>query len=230
MPERLPTRHTKMTGRSRSIVSASAVRRSSSTCRVPATRPASRSDCSRTSMTVQPSSRRRRSTSAASSWWSDSANVLTGQRLQSAYRRTELTMDVELGELKQRQRQMWATGDFPSVARRLDVGEDVVDAAEIERGMEILDVAAGSGNAAIRAAREGAKVIASDLTPELFDAGRRNAADAGVELDWVEADAEHLPFEDACFDRVLSTFGAMFAPRHDRTASELSRVTKPGGR
>jgi SAM-dependent methyltransferase len=140
-------------------------------------------------------------------------------------------MSVDLGELKQRQRQMWASGDFPSVAKRIaSVGEDVVEAAEIEPGMEVLDVAAGAGNAAIPAAREGGKVIASDLTPELFDAGRRTAAQAGVELEWVEADAEDLPFDEGRFDRVLSTFGAMFAPRHDRTASELSRVTKPGGR
>jgi ubiquinone/menaquinone biosynthesis C-methylase UbiE len=133
-------------------------------------------------------------------------------------------------EIKERHRQMWASGDYPSVADRIaDVGEAVVQAAEVGPGQEVLDVAAGAGNASIPAAVAGAKVTASDLTPELFDAGRAKAAAAGVELDWVQADAEDLPFEDASFDRVLSTFGAMFAPRHQQTADELARVCRPGG-
>ena len=95
--------------------------------------------------------------------------------------------------------------------------------------MEVLDVAAGTGNVAVRAAATGAAVIASDLTPALFEAGRRRAEAAGVELEWVEADAEELPFEDGRFDAVLSTFGVMFAPRHEVAAAELVRVCKPGG-
>ena len=94
----------------------------------------------------------------------------------------------------------------------------------------VLDIAAGSGNAAIQAAQRGASVVASDLTPELFVAGRRRAEAAGVELEWVEADAEELPFEDASFDVALSTFGIMFAPRQSVAAAELARVVKPGGR
>jgi ubiquinone/menaquinone biosynthesis C-methylase UbiE len=95
--------------------------------------------------------------------------------------------------------------------------------------MEVLDVAAGSGNVAIPAAETGARVVASDLTPELFEGGRRRAEAAGVEIEWVEADAEDLPFEDGRFDMVLSTFGTMFAPRHQIAADEAVRVTKPGG-
>lgn len=93
----------------------------------------------------------------------------------------------------------------------------------------MLDVAAGSGNAAIPAAEAGAIVTASDLTPELFAAGRRIAAERGVELEWVEADAESLPFADGSFDVVMSCVGAMFAPHHQVVADELIRVCRPGG-
>src|SRR5690606_26015107 len=89
---------------------------------------------------------------------------------------------------------------------------------------------AGTGNAAIRAAEAGGVVTALDLTPEMFEAGRRRAAEAGVEISWVEGDAEALPFDDASFDVVLSTFGVMFAPRHAVAARELVRVLRPGGR
>ena len=134
-------------------------------------------------------------------------------------------------EIKARQRAMWASGDFPRVSRATvaPVGPVLVQAAGVGPGMRVLDVAAGAGNTAIPAAVAGASVVASDLTPELFEAGRAAAAEAGVELEWVEADAEALPFEDASFDAVLSSFGAMFAPRHDLTAAELLRVCRPGG-
>ena len=95
--------------------------------------------------------------------------------------------------------------------------------------MRVLDVAAGTGNASIPAAKLGAQVTASDLTPELFDAGRRRAEAEGVELEWVEADAEHLPFDDESYDVVMSSIGAMFAPHHQDVADELVRVCKPGG-
>jgi len=104
-----------------------------------------------------------------------------------------------------------------------------VRACGVRAGQRVLDVAAGSGNAAIPAAALGATVTASDLTPELFDAGRRIAAERGVDLDWVEADAEALPFDDGSFDVVMSCVGAMFAPRHQVTADELVRVCRPGG-
>jgi SAM-dependent methyltransferase len=111
----------------------------------------------------------------------------------------------------------------------LPLGPRLVEAAGIGPGMRVLDVAAGTGNAAIPAAETGAEVTASDLTPELFEAGRERAAAAGVELQWVEGDAERLPFEDGSFDVVISSIGAMFAPRHEAVADELVRVCRPGG-
>ncbi|MDQ0895078.1 class I SAM-dependent methyltransferase [Agromyces ramosus] len=134
--------------------------------------------------------------------------------------------------LKTRHRTMWASGDYPTLASDLiwELGPRVVDAAEVRPGDRVLDVAAGSGNAAIPAALRGATVVASDLTPELFDVGRRIAAEAGAELEWREADAEALPFPDDEFDVTLSTVGVMFAPFHQAAADELVRVTKSGGR
>jgi SAM-dependent methyltransferase len=106
----------------------------------------------------------------------------------------------------------------------------LVEACGISTGQRVLDVAAGTGNTAIRAAEAGAAVVASDLTPENFPAGRRQAKAHGVELEWVEADAERLPFDDREFDVVTSSFGAMFAPNHQAVADELVRVCRPGGR
>ena len=133
--------------------------------------------------------------------------------------------------LKQKHRAMWASGDYPALASELvqDLGAILVDACGIKPKQRVLDVAAGAGNAAIPAAMMGARVVASDLTPELFDAGRRQAAERGVELEWVEADAEALPFEDHGFDVVTSCTGVMFAPNHQRGADEIVRVCKPGG-
>jgi ubiquinone/menaquinone biosynthesis C-methylase UbiE len=133
--------------------------------------------------------------------------------------------------LKQKHRAMWASGDYPALASELvqDLGAILVDACGIKPKQRVLDVAAGAGNAAIPAAMMGARVVASDLTPELFDAGRRQAADRGVELEWVEADAEALPFEDNGFDVVTSCLGVMFAPHHQAGADEMVRVCKPGG-
>lgn len=133
--------------------------------------------------------------------------------------------------LKAQARETWRSGDYDAVADGIwEVGERVVAHAEVRSGDEVLDVAAGTGNAAIRAAQAGGRVTALDLTPELFEAGRRRAAEAGVEVDWVEGDAEALPFDDERFDVVLSTFGVMFAPRHRVGAAELARVLAPGGR
>ena len=139
--------------------------------------------------------------------------------------------DSKDAELKARHRKMWASGDYPSMVETflLPLGPRLVEACEIGPGMRVLDVAAGTGNASIPAAERGAEVTASDLTPELFEAGRERAAAAGVELDWVEADAELLPFEDGSFDVVISSIGAMFAPHHQAVADELVRVCKPGG-
>jgi len=128
-------------------------------------------------------------------------------------------------------RAMWALGDYHRFAKQTvwDVGPVLVSACGIGAGERVLDVAAGSGNVALRAAEAGAEVVASDLTPENLDAGRREARTLGLELEWVEADAEALPFESGTFDVVTSSFGAMFAPDHQRVADELVRVCKPGG-
>ena len=134
-------------------------------------------------------------------------------------------------ELKARHRSMWASGDYPQMVETFltPLGPRLVDACRIGPGQRVLDVAAGTGNASIPAAQRGAEVVASDLTPELFEAGRRRAADAGVELRWAQADAEHLPFEDESFDVVISSIGVMFAPHHQEAADELVRVCRPGG-
>jgi SAM-dependent methyltransferase len=134
-------------------------------------------------------------------------------------------------ELKARHRAMWASGDYPSMVETflLPLGPRLVEACGIGPGMRVLDVAAGTGNASIPAAQAGADVTASDLTPELLEAGRHRAEAQGLALDWVEADAERLPFEDASFDVVMSSIGAMFAPHHQDVADELVRVCRPGG-
>ncbi len=133
--------------------------------------------------------------------------------------------------LKARHRALWASGNYPAVAAQLipQLGPELVRECGVAEGDRVLDVAAGTGNAAIPAAEAGATVTASDLTPELFDAGRTIAAERGVALDWVEADAEALPFADDSFDVVMSSVGAMFAPHHQATADELVRVCRPGG-
>jgi ubiquinone/menaquinone biosynthesis C-methylase UbiE len=126
---------------------------------------------------------------------------------------------------------MWALGDYHRFASQTvwSLGPVLVEACAIRPGQRVLDVAAGTGNVAIRAAEAGAEVVASDLTPENFEAGRREARARGVELEWVEADAESLPFEDAAFDVVTSALGAIFAPDHQTVADELVRVCRPGG-
>ena len=139
-------------------------------------------------------------------------------------------MSDELAGLKALQRVIWSAGDDDAIAELFwDVGAVVADAAAIEAGMTVLDVATGTGNAAIRAAEAGSEVVGLDLNPELFDDARRREALAGVSVDWIEGDAEALPFDDGSFDRVLSTFGVMFAPRHDVAAAELVRTCRPGG-
>jgi ubiquinone/menaquinone biosynthesis C-methylase UbiE len=146
---------------------------------------------------------------------------------------TTTTVQAEEGDraLKARHRAMWALGDYPALADELipELGRVLTGACRVQPGNTVLDVAAGSGNAAIAAARAGAHVVACDLTPELLDAGRARAAALGVTLEWREADAEALPFADGEFDIVMSCLGVMFAPNHQKSASELVRVCRPGG-
>jgi SAM-dependent methyltransferase len=134
-------------------------------------------------------------------------------------------------EIKARHRAMWAAGDYPSMVETwlLPLGRRLVEACGIDAGMRVLDVGAGTGNASIPAAKRGARVTASDLSPELLEAGRQRAEAEGVELEWAEADAEDLPFDDESYDIVVSAIGAMFAPRHQKVADELVRVCRPGG-
>ncbi len=134
------------------------------------------------------------------------------------------------GDLRARSRADWALGDYAVLAERItDAAELLVERIGVEPGMDVLDVATGTGNAALPAVRRGARVTGLDLVPELLDVARERVADLGFEVEWVEGDAEELPFEGASFDRVLSTFGHMFAPRHERAAAELVRVCRPGG-
>lgn len=134
--------------------------------------------------------------------------------------------------LKAKHRAMWALGDYPALADAIipDLGAVLVDACGVATGDRVLDVAAGTGNAAIPAALAGGRVVATDLTPELLEAGRLRAAGRDAELDWQEADAEALPFDDAAFDVVTSCLGVMFAPHHQASADELVRVCRSGGR
>ena len=140
-------------------------------------------------------------------------------------------LDTADSELKAKHRAMWGKGDYPRMVDTflLPVGQRLVDAARIGPGAKVLDVAAGTGNAAIPAAQRGARVTASDLTPELLEAGSRRPEATGLDLEWVEADAEHLPFDDASYDVVMSAIGVMFAPHHQEAADELVRVCRPGG-
>ncbi len=132
--------------------------------------------------------------------------------------------------LKGRHRAMWASGHYDRVADEIIpvLGERLVASLGITAGERVLDVAAGTGNAAVPAARTGASVVASDLTPELLDIGRTQHPDAGI--DWQVADAEALPWPDATYDVVMSTVGVMFAPHHQAAADEVVRVLRPGGR
>ena len=132
--------------------------------------------------------------------------------------------------IKDGQRTMWSAGDYAAVAERIEgASTDLVDHLGIGEGHEVLDVACGTGNATIPAARTGARVSGLDLTPKLLEIARERAASEGLEIDFVEGDAEQLPYEDGSFDRVMSVFGTMFAPDHARTAAELVRVCRPGG-
>jgi SAM-dependent methyltransferase len=136
----------------------------------------------------------------------------------------------DLLAVKQRQQHAWASGDFHVVAARITlVAERLCDAADLHAGSRVLDVATGSGNAAIAAARLGCTAVGVDYVPSLLERGRLRAAAEGLSVELLDGDAEALPFPDASFDAVTSVFGSMFAPDHERAAAELLRVCRPGG-
>jgi ubiquinone/menaquinone biosynthesis C-methylase UbiE len=136
----------------------------------------------------------------------------------------------DLAAVKARQQATWASGDFSVVAARIVLSAEMLcEAVNLQAGWRVLDVATGSGNAAIAAARRGCQVVGADYVPALLAAGRLRARAEHLDVEFVEGDAEDLPFPDASFDAVLSVYGAMFAPDHQRTAAELARVCRPGG-
>src|SRR5690349_16332924 len=133
--------------------------------------------------------------------------------------------------IKTRQQATWASGDYAVIGTTLQiVGEQLCEAVDVCAGERVLDVAAGNGNATLAAARRFADVTSTDYVPRLLEQGQRRAGAEGADVTFRVADAEALPFADASFDVVLSTFGVMFTPDHQRAANELMRVCAPGGR
>jgi SAM-dependent methyltransferase len=144
---------------------------------------------------------------------------------------TPASTTPDLAAVKERQQATWASGDFSEVATTIVLAsERLADATDLRAGSRVLDVATGSGNAAIAAARLGCQVTGCDYVPALLERGRERAAAERLKIDFVDGDAEALPFEVGAFDGVLSVYGAMFAPDHAKTASEIARVCRPGGR
>ncbi|HSC85778.1 MAG TPA: class I SAM-dependent methyltransferase [Polyangiaceae bacterium] len=136
-----------------------------------------------------------------------------------------------LSGIKEKQRAMWSSGDFSVIGVTLqEVGETLCEAVDIVGGERVLDVACGNGNATLAAARRFARVTGLDYVPALLEGARRRAEAEGLQLALIEGDAEALPFEEDVFDAVVSTFGVMFAPDHERAAGEMLRVCRPGGR
>jgi ubiquinone/menaquinone biosynthesis C-methylase UbiE len=141
------------------------------------------------------------------------------------------TNQPDLEALKNRQHGAWSSGDYAIVGTTLQiVGEELCEALDIRAGQRVLDVAAGNGNATLAAARRWCQVVSTDYVPSLLERGRARATADGLSVEFKEADAEALPFGDAMFDAVVSTFGVMFTPNQDRAASELLRVCKSGGK
>lgn len=136
-----------------------------------------------------------------------------------------------LAAIKERQQATWASGDFSVVASRIVYqAEQLCETADFQAGWRVLDVATGSGNAALAAARRGCEAVGIDYVPALLERGRIRAAAEHLPVDFVEGDAEQLPFPDASFDGVMSIYGVMFAPNHQQAAFELARVCRPDGR
>lgn len=139
-------------------------------------------------------------------------------------------MEDPLRAIKDGARMIWALGDYRLTAAFIEAdARELAGRCGLRPGMAVLDVAAGTGNFSLAAARLGARVVATDLTPRMLGWGRERSKAEGLEIEWREADAEALPFDDARFEVVASTFGAQFAPRPQLVASEMFRVLKPGG-
>ena len=142
-----------------------------------------------------------------------------------------MTTTIDISSVKAKQQAMWASGDFAVIGTTLQiVGETLCEAVDLRAGERVLGVAAGNGNATLAAARRFARVTSTDYVPALLERGRRRADAEGLDVAFEFADAEALPYSDASFDVVLSTYGVMFAPDHQRTASEMMRVCRPEGR
>lgn len=138
--------------------------------------------------------------------------------------------EADTEAVKAKQQKTWASGDFAEVATTIvSAAERLVDEADLRSGWQVLDVATGSGNAAIAAARLGCAVTGCDYVPELLERGRERARAERLEIDFVVGDAEELPFGEEAFDAVISIYGAMFAPRQEQVAAEMIRVSRPGG-
>lgn len=157
-------------------------------------------------------------------------SIATATLSQSAQPGTQ-PAQVDLEALKARQHGAWSSGDYAVVGTTLQiVGEELCEALDIRSGQKLLDVAAGNGNATLAAARRWCDVVSTDYVPRLLEGGRRRAAAEGLSVEFREADAEALPFADARFDVVVSTFGVMFTPNQDKAAAELLRVCTTGGK
>jgi len=141
-----------------------------------------------------------------------------------------VTPEPDIAAMKQRSAHVWGLGDYTRLAELLEpAAADVMNACAVSAGQEVLDVAAGNGNFAVLSAREGASVKALDIAPRQVELGRQRSQAEGLSIEWVEGDAEELPFEDESFDCVGSVFGAMLAPRPKVAAREMFRVVRPGG-
>ena len=137
----------------------------------------------------------------------------------------------DLSAVKTRQQGAWSSGDYATVGTTLQiVGETLCEALDLRAGQKVLDVAAGNGNVTLAAARRWCEVVSTDYVPALLERGRERAAAERLAIEFREADAEALPFADASFDAVVSTFGVMFTADQDKAAAELVRVCKPGGK
>lgn len=151
-------------------------------------------------------------------------------RSQPPHKVVVIIVDMKMDEHKAFMARMWAQADYNPLAERLmPASVALVEALDVTPGQQVLDVAAGTGNATVVAAQRGAVVTASDLSPHMVERGRARTRGLGLAVDWVEADAEDLPFPDASFDIVTSVFGAVFAPRPELMVSEVTRVLRPGG-